>query len=370
MIKFMSRRETVPAVVRAVRNGFRSACRLSGEIPDHRRLLLGCSAGGDSMSLLDLVHADARRRQWDIAVVHLDHAQRGESACEADFVSEQGASRKIPIFLDRIDDSRLGKGLLSEDAMRKARHRLYQKVMKQFGADVLLLAHQADDRAETFLIRLLAGSGPTGLASIRPVEKLGGMKIVRPLLGLRRKDLRDYLKWRGLVWHDDPGNEDQATRRSWIRHGLLPMIESKIGLDPTARISGASELIEGEAQVLHAAMGLLLGQLACVAPGPAVETFDLRHGIWRNADALLRRQLLRHWIWRMRRSPHPPGRKAVEEALGFIEQARPRSELRTVEGMMILHAREKLVAFNRETGQVARIVAAGEYFPRKTAEKK
>jgi tRNA(Ile)-lysidine synthase len=363
MINPMSSKQPEPAVVRTVKNRLRQACRSIQLLSDHRRLLLGCSAGGDSMSLLDLVHAEATRRKWEIAVVHLDHAQRAESADEAAFVSSQAACRTIPVFTDRIDDSRLKKEPLSEDAMRKARHRVYGKAMKLFRADAILLAHQADDRAETFLIRLLAGSGPTGLASIRPVEEVGGIKIVRPLLSLRRKDLRDYLRWRGLEWHDDPGNESQVSKRSWVRHGLIPMIEQKIELDPTERISSAAELLDDESRVLHQAIKLLLEQLTRTAPEPAIETFDLRHGTWKKADKLLRRQLLRHWIWRLRNNPHPPGRKAVEEALRFIEQGQPGTGLRTVEGMMIVHAKQKLVVFNRDTGQTARRTAVLKYFP-------
>ncbi len=111
--------------------------------------------------------------------MHVDHSQRPESAEEARFVAARAAAHGLPCYLERLGDELVGGGALSEDALRQARHECFRRAAAAFKAGALLLAHQADDRAETFLIRLLAGSGPTGLGSIRPVEKIGKLTLVR-----------------------------------------------------------------------------------------------------------------------------------------------------------------------------------------------
>ncbi|MCL5271479.1 MAG: tRNA lysidine(34) synthetase TilS [bacterium] len=372
---------------------FGRACRELAPLAEGARLLLGCSAGGDSMALLDLAARRARRRRWQLAVAHLDHAQRPESAEEARFVAEQAARHGLPCFMERL--SRRGGRLsgappmsnksseergsapdqpvgLSEDSMRRARHACFSRFARVWGADAVLLAHQADDCAETFLIRLLAGSGPTGLAGIRPVERVDDLTLVRPLLAARRADLRTALAERGLAWHDDPTNADRETKRGWVRNVLLPLMGEKLGQDPAPRIARAARLVGAEAAALAEAAGLILAQLASAADdaagadrggpgGPAPARLDLAHPLWRQAGRALRRQILRQWLWELRRGPHPPLSGAVDEALVFAERGQPGAELRTVESIHIVHCGQCLLAFPPEADAAARQAAAAKW---------
>lgn len=352
-----------PSASERVEGVFEDALEALAPLAAGARLLLACSAGGDSMALLDLAARHAAARGWALAVVHVDHAQRAESAAEAGFVAEEGARRRAAVFIERLRIGPGGAGALTEDAMRQARHGAFGRAAAAWEAGAVLLAHQADDQAETLLIRLLAGSGPTGLAAIRPVERIAGLTLARPLLEARRADLREYLAARGVAWHDDPTNDDLAAKRSWVRGALLPLVREKIGLDPTARLARCAALIREETETLGAMTEIFLRQLALPAPPPALARLDVAHPLWRAAGAPARRQLLREWLWALRRAPHPPGYAAVGEALAFAEARHPGAELRTVERIYVIHCKTSLMAFAPETPPEARRAAAAPFMP-------
>ena len=354
--------------VTLLREAFEKACGRLEPLRPGARLLLGCSAGSDSMSLLDLAAGLAPRMGWRLAVAHIDHNQRAESAEEARFVTGQACRHGLTTFIQRLHPSTGSP--LTEDAMRQARLTAFGRFAGIWPADALLLAHQADDRAETFIIRLTDGSGPTGLASIRPVERVEGLTIVRPLLGIRRQTLRDYLVAQDLPWRDDPSNASLENKRSWVRHELLPRIAERIGLDPTERIVRASVLIAEEAAALDDACRILLAGLARPTPEGALASLDVSAETWREASPVLRRQLLRQWLWSLRRGPHPPGLGAVEEALAFAENARPGSQLRTVERMHVVHCKKALVAFEPEVDETVRQAIAAPLIPPRRKRKK
>jgi tRNA(Ile)-lysidine synthase len=344
------------AAIARVESAFDAARARLAPLAPGASLLLGCSAGGDSMALLRLAASRAEAAGWRLAVAHVDHRQRPESAEEAAWVAGQARELGVEAFVERLDDapaSGAQTGVasasgapLSEDVMRQGRLRIFGRLARQWGATAVVLAHQADDRAETFLIRLLAGSGPTGLAGIRPVQRVAGLTLARPLLGARRADLRAWLRSRGAAWREDPTNADLGSKRSWARHALLPMIAERLGLDPTDRIARAAALLDDESQALAEAADLLLARLRRPAPPPARDRLDLADPLWLEASPRLRRQMLRQWLWRMRRAPHPPGLATVEQALGFAEKARPGAELRTIERMHLTRLRDGLLAFD------------------------
>lgn len=107
-----------------------------------------------------------------------------------------------------------------EDAARRLRHAFFQRLVEEGRADRIAVAHTADDQAETVMAHLLRGAGLAGLGGIRPVAGA----VVRPLLGVRREELRDYLKARGQSWREDSTNRDVRRQRARIREQLLPVL--------------------------------------------------------------------------------------------------------------------------------------------------
>jgi tRNA(Ile)-lysidine synthase len=332
----------------AVERAFAAGCaHLPPAAATPQRLLLSCSAGGDSMALLDLCVRAATDHRWRLAVIHIDHAQRPESAAEAEFVRQQAGARGCDVFVERLACK---NDKPSEDDLRVARHAVWRRIFADWQADALLLAHQADDVAETMLMRLLDGSGPTGLASIQPVQMLAGLRLVRPLLGARRAALRSYLRERELAWHDDPSNADPAFERNWMRHVVLPLLTERIGYDPTTNLLRSAELIAAERESLTAAAALLLQLVQAPPPAAATEAFgaalgaiDLKHPAW-PPGRCLRQQLLRHWLWSAGHCAYPPGAEAVQQALAFIE-ARKSTRMRTAGGRWLVRRGNLLLLF-------------------------
>ena len=217
------------------------------DIPDDAELVLAVSGGGDSMALL---HGAARlvergTRPWRLAVAHLDHGLRDDSADDAAFVADAARSLGVAIHLDRTDVRSLARseGRSIEDAAREARYRFLDRVAPP---DALIAtAHTADDAAETVILNLLRGSGLTGTRGI-PARR---GRIVRPLLGERRETLRFLLDAAGIGYGDDPANADPSFLRNRVRHEVLPLLES---LRPGAvdRIGQFARLAAGDDALL------------------------------------------------------------------------------------------------------------------------
>jgi tRNA(Ile)-lysidine synthase len=180
-----------------------------------------------------LVHGAARlvasgSRDWTLSVAHLDHALRPASADDAAFVTDAAASLGLDAHLRRTDVAALARetGRSLEEAGRTARYAFFEELAAERRA-LIATAHTADDAAETVLINLLRGSGLSGARGI-PARR---GRVVRPLLGERRADLRRHLDAAGVPYRLDPSNADPAFLRNRVRAELLPLME---GLRPGA----------------------------------------------------------------------------------------------------------------------------------------
>jgi tRNA(Ile)-lysidine synthase len=196
------------------------------EAPKRRRYLAGISGGADSVALLHWLHRHGFR---DIVVCHLDHGLRGRaSAGDARFVEKLAASLGY-----RCESGKAGvralmkaKGVSMETAAREARHAFFGECSRKYRCDRLLLAHHADDQAETILWNLLRGSrGLTGMKESQ-VLMLGGRPVeyLRPLLGTRREELREWLVVEGLPWREDASNAEPVAARNRLRNEALPLL--------------------------------------------------------------------------------------------------------------------------------------------------
>jgi len=163
--------------------------------------------------------------RWRLRVAHLDHGLRPGSEGDATFVADFTDRLGIPVSVRRTDVAALaaqrGDGL--EEAGRQARYAFLAELLDAAGPDALVMtAHTLDDQAETLLLNLARGSGPAGLAGIAPRRS----RIVRPLLAMRRADLREALDAEGIDYRLDPSNVDRRFARNRARAELLPLLES------------------------------------------------------------------------------------------------------------------------------------------------
>ena len=187
-------------------------------------MLIAVSGGADSVALLFLLHQVADEMGLSLQAAHLDHALRDASRDDARFVEQLCAGLGVPLTMARRDVAEIArrcKGNLEEIA-RKVRRDFLTLTAQENNCHLIALGHHADDQAETFLMRLLRGASPAGLASMRMVNG----SVVRPLLPFRRAELLAYLKEMGVAWREDESNLDPMFTRNRIRHHLLPLLES------------------------------------------------------------------------------------------------------------------------------------------------
>jgi tRNA(Ile)-lysidine synthase len=187
---------------------------------------VGVSGGADSVALLELLrHRDGLR----LHVVHLDHELRGEeSAGDARFVAELAANWKLDVTVARyrdVEDKRIGSESNKSARLRAARFKLFADVVEQHRLAGVILAHHADDQAETIFQRLLRGSGPAGLGGMMFETTIGTLRVLRPILDVQRVALRGILIERAIPWREDASNLRDDQLRNRVRLVLRDRID-------------------------------------------------------------------------------------------------------------------------------------------------
>ncbi len=219
--------------------------RATGMPPRSATVVVGLSGGADSVALVDALASLRRRRGFRVLAAHLDHGLRPGSAADAAFCAEVCRSLDVPLRVGRADvrtrASRERGGL--EQAARRERYAFLRRVRDEEGAVAIAVAHTRDDQAETLLLRLLRGSGATGLGGMRPRRG----DVVRPLLGVSRGEVLAHLRERGLAFREDPSNADLVHRRNRVRHELIPYLEERFNPKVRASLARTASVLADEA---------------------------------------------------------------------------------------------------------------------------
>ncbi|MED4601870.1 tRNA lysidine(34) synthetase TilS [Paenibacillus validus] len=191
-------------------------------------VVVAVSGGPDSVALLHLLFALSERHRWRLSVAHVNHGFRGREADEeAEFVRELAASLRLPFYLKVLDmpGYLAGTKANAQAAARALRYAFLREAAREAGAGRIALAHHADDQAETVLMRLLRGTGPSGLAGI-PLRRseTEDLELVRPLLRIYKAELIRYCEQRGLTFRTDSSNLETKYFRNQIRLEVLPYL--------------------------------------------------------------------------------------------------------------------------------------------------
>jgi tRNA(Ile)-lysidine synthase len=190
------------------------------------RVVVALSGGSDSVALAYLLRELADAGELMVAgLAHFNHQLRADADRDERFCLSLADALGWSILVEREDvHARAGREHRSvEDAAHVARHEFFERALGHFEADCISVGHTRDDQAETFLLRLLRGAGPKGLAAMHPRHG----RIVRPLLECRRADLQAYLAERGIAHVEDDTNHDVSIPRNRVRAELLPLLEDR-----------------------------------------------------------------------------------------------------------------------------------------------
>ncbi|NNJ26760.1 tRNA lysidine(34) synthetase TilS [Alienimonas chondri] len=199
-------------------------------------VFVACSGGGDSLALL---RACVELRETGVNLrpiaAHFDHRQRPNSHVDGAFVARHAARWDCDVALGSIEAT---PGA-SEATLRTARYAWLASTARRVGATFVLTGHTADDQAETVLLRIVRGTGVSGLTGIPAIGPVpgsrgsdGSLRVVRPMLATTGAEARAFLTERGLSWRDDPSNATPDYTRNRLRHDVLPLLAE---LNPRVR---------------------------------------------------------------------------------------------------------------------------------------
>ncbi len=262
-----------------------AAC-LFRHVSPGQSVVVGFSGGLDSSVLLHAALSLATEAQLDLSAIHVHHALSGHADAWAESCVQLCRELGIPLAVLRVVVPRdTGDGL--EAAARDVRHR----ALASQSADWILLAHHADDQAETVLLNLLRGAGVRGTAAMP--ESRG--RVLRPLLHVTRKELLEYARSNQLAWIEDESNADTRHTRNYLRREILPVIESRFPQASRQLAAAAGRF--GEA-------ASLLDDLAALDLGDSPREFPLPLRLFRELAESRARNLLRAMLnWHGMQSP-------------------------------------------------------------------
>jgi len=271
-------------------------------IPAGSRVLCAVSGGADSVCLLSMLHERREELEIGLFAAHYEHGIRGEeSVRDMRFVAELCEKLGVPCLTERGDVPLYAKekGMSTEEAARELRYAFLERAAAHFACDRIATAHNADDNAETVIFNLCRGSG---IAGLRGIPEKRGM-IVRPLLGMTRAEIEQWLNIRNIGWVDDSSNDSDDYSRNLIRHRVSPVLK-KLNPNYAASIASMGELAGDDEEFLSALAAEFIREHF---DGESVSQEELKR-LHRAVSSRVIRALC----------PKSPGREHVESVLALL----------------------------------------------------
>jgi tRNA(Ile)-lysidine synthase len=245
------------------------------------RLCLGYSGGLDSTVLLHLLAGLRQEMVFSLTAVHVHHGLSSHADEWARFCQTTCDRLGVPLDVNRVHFVADGRGL--EAAARQARYEVFARQ----AADFVLVAHHADDQAETLLMRLFRGAGVHGLSAMTEDRSLADARLLRPLLEVARDELRRFAHAHHLSHVDDESNDDLSLTRNWLRGEVIPALESRFPASRDVLARTATRLAES---------ATLLDDLARLDLAGADREDGLDLAVLGRLEPARARNLLRYWL--------------------------------------------------------------------------
>lgn len=262
------------------------------QLPAHQQLWLALSGGLDSVVLLDLAAKWCKTAAKSLQVIHVHHglsphADQWAQFCQqrAQHYQQQGVEVEIQVYKVQLDRKRSSL----EQQAREARYAVFEQQLQP--NDLILMAHHADDQAETLLLRLLRGAGSQGLSAMPAYRPLGQGQLYRPLLGVTRDQLVQYAVRQQLDWVEDESNQCLDFDRNYLRHEILPRLKHRWPAC-SELFSRAALNLADSAQLNHDLAMLDLQQVRCSTPFGEVLSCDALQILSKPRQV----NVLRHWF--------------------------------------------------------------------------
>ena len=287
-----------------------------GEQLQGRRVWLACSGGRDSLALAALYVQLYRHGKLPFLpqLLHVNHGLQANSDIWAQHVADWAEVQDIPctILQAQVNGH-------DEQAARQARYDVMRAQLNQ--DDVLLLAHHADDQAETVLMRLIQGAGANGLSGMQPwrIQTQGAHRIVlwRPWVCIRRSDITSYANRLKLPYIDDPTNDGGDNVRSGLRRDIMPLL-AKYNPNVIDNMARSAQLLSDAQLTINAQAieDLQQTEVASLQLSPAQRVLNIDE--LQQLPLYRQRQLLHYWLGQD--EPLPPAKQLVDDVLGLSQR--------------------------------------------------
>ena len=286
-------------------------------------VLCAVSGGPDSVALLRVLKELSREWPLSLSALHVNHGLRGaESDADASFVGTLCRQLEVPLHV-RSRPLQAGPGRNLQDLARRVRYRCLSGIASAAGS-VVATGHNLQDQAETFLLKLARGAGPTGLSGIFPAREIlprgpeeSPVRLVRPLLERDREEILGFLERRGQPYRDDSSNRNLRYDRNWVRHHLIPDLRSRLNPALIPTLGRTARLFREVAEFLEAE-----GRKALQS---CRETQSVRSGEVRLRVAALldlapalRKEVVRHAVRVCKGDTRDLGLEHVDRVLGLV----------------------------------------------------
>ncbi len=213
------------------------------------KIVVGVSGGPDSMTLLNILLKIKEEYSLEIYVAHINHMIRENAKIDEEYVENYCLKNNIECFIKRanvIEKSKQEKKGL-EEIGREIRYNFFEEVLKNKNANKIAIAHNLNDRAETIIMNLIRGTGPSGLKGIE--EKRD--KYIRPLLEIPRKEIEEYCKENKINPRHDESNDDTTYTRNKIRNIVIPYLKDEFNPNIINGIIRLSDIIKEEQEYMN-----------------------------------------------------------------------------------------------------------------------
>ncbi len=307
-----------------------------GMIGSGERVLVALSGGPDSVALTHALVELAATEVFELRLAHLNHQLREDGDADEAFCAELAARLDLPFSSHRIDVAAEAQrnGYSLEEQARISRYRFLSETAERWQCAGIAVGHTRDDQAETFLLRLLRGSGTTGLAAIRPVTSMPTSfspsskarlarlaRLLRPMLEVTRSEVLAFLDVKEIAYRLDRTNLDPSIPRNRVRHQTLPFLASHHNPNVTDTLARTAELLQDDEDWMEQEARRMLASLI-EDSGHHGNRIRLSVKALERLHPALRRRVVRGAVLSVRGELRDVTARHIEDVLGLISFGR------------------------------------------------
>lgn len=291
------------------------------------KIVVGVSGGPDSVCLLDILSKLKNKYNLEILVAHINYGLRGSDSDKDEKVVEKLVA-KYGFEIEILTVQNLKIAEINENELRNIRYNFFEKIRERNNFNIVAVAHNRDDQAETFLMRMLRGSGLQGMRSIRPKNE----KIIRPLLRISREEILDYLKDTKLSYRIDKSNTDIRFFRNKIRQQLIPYLEKKYNPVIKKTLSDSVENIADDYDFIDAEAKKIQNEIVLIEKENEIDIDIFK---FKKKHSAIQRQILRQLIFKIKGDLKDIQNTHIEEILKITKSAKNKRQLKMFVGLKI-----------------------------------